>query len=231
MHWHSSDYHPALWHRRLVRASGGGTSSPHVGSGVVIDPGEREGQNSDMFASTSRVANVHGRRWGRGWRPWLLIPKLFCVAVATGGLVSLLVLVFARPVPENAAGWQQESLLITRMYRFVVVPALVGAMLFGLLLAFFHLRAFLRMRWFQVKLVLIAVCVPGLHTFMYRKSMAFKAALVDPPDPAAAAVLRGHLFAGTLAALAFVLTAMILGRIKPRLGQDYGRTFAKQPSL
>ncbi len=180
-----------------------------------------------MAAETGHV-NIHGRRWGRGWRPYLLLPKIVCVGVALGGVVTLLALVFAEPAPGTSAGWLEQARLIRRTYVVVIVPALLGAMLMGAALLWMHGRVLLRMRWLQVKLVLIAVCVPTLHLYMRSRSLAFRATLRDSSDFVAATALRQQLFGGTLAVLAFLLIVLFLGRIKPRLAQGYARTLPRR---
>ena len=47
-------------------------------------------------------------------------------------------------------------------------------------------------------------------------------------DLARAAEIWGDLRFGTLLSIGFAMCLVILGRIKPRLGQDYGRTFGSR---
>ncbi len=171
--------------------------------------------------------NIHGRQWGRGIRPYLLLPKFVCVGIFLGGLVSLMLLELLRPPPRTPAAWAEHADRIRRAYTLVIVPALVGVLLMGLLLASTHFKAFIRMRWFKVKMVTVAVFVPTLHTFMQNRSRALRAAVIDAPDPAAAGAIRQQLVWGTCAVLIFAFCIIVLGRIKPRLGQDYARTFSK----
>jgi uncharacterized membrane protein len=179
------------------------------------------------MAAAREYQNVYGRRFGRGLRPWLLIPKYVCVAVFLGGLVSLLVLGFARPAPADGNEWAADAQIIRQAYPRVIVPALIGALILGVLLALAHPTIFLRMRWLQVKLALILVFVPTLHFFMSRRSVGLRDA-VARQDFATAGLLREQLFRGTLAAAAFALLVILLGRLKPRLGRDYGRTFGRR---
>jgi uncharacterized membrane protein len=172
-------------------------------------------------------ANIHGRKWGRGIRPYLLLPKVLCVAAFFGGLVTILVLAFLRPAPQNTADWLAEADLIRRTYTCVVVPALLAAMIFGAFLLLPVWRALIRMRWLQVKLVVVLLCVPTLHLYMRSRSLQFQAAIRDAQF-GSAELLHHRLAMGTLAAIAFAVLVIFLGRIKPRLGQDYGRTFARR---
>jgi uncharacterized membrane protein len=179
------------------------------------------------MSASGEYRNIHGRKPGRGWRPWLLIPKYSAAAVFLGGLVSLFVLGFLPPAPTTQADWARLSTLIHDAYAFVIVPGLLGALILGLLLALAHPITFIRMRWLQVKLLLLAVFVPTLHVFMSHRSIALRDA-VAREDFAAAATLRKELLGGTLTAIAFALLIIVLGRIKPRLRQEYGRTFGQK---
>ena len=76
-----------------------------------------------------------------------------------------------------------------------------------------------------MKVSLIIMYVPALHLFLRSRSLALRQVLADPaPDLAAADTLRLQTLGGTLAAIVFALAAITLGRVKPRLGQHYGRT-------
>ncbi len=181
--------------------------------------------NPRMTAKT--YTNRHGRKWGRGLRPYLIVPKLFFVAGFLGGLMGTLMIVYAQPVPATPAEWAGHLDLVHRAYSHLIVPCLVGAMLFGLVLLSSHFRAFIRMRWFQVKIFLVAVGVPCLHVYMYDR-MQMLTRFVQEERFVEATAYRGHMASGTVAALAFGLVVLFLGRVKPRLGQDYGRTFGKR---
>lgn len=178
------------------------------------------------MSATRYQQNIYGRRFGRGVRPWLLMPKVVFAAVFLGGLVSLLVLGFLRPRPATAAEWKAQAEIVRLAYMRVIVPGLVGAMATGVLLVIIHGGVLLRMRWLQVKLALIAVFVPTFHIFMAGRSLALREA-VARGDFATALLLREQLFWGTVATLVFALTVILLGRLKPRLGQNYARTFSR----
>ncbi len=172
--------------------------------------------------------NIHGRKAGRGVRPYLIVVKVLSVAAFVGGLISVLVVALTGPPPQDLEAWWAQADLIRRIFLGVIIPGLTVAMVTGVLLFASIWQVMLRMRWFVTKAILVVVCVPSLHVFMHGRSLALRAALnADPPDLTAAETIRSHLLAGTLAALAFAVAAVILGRVKPRLGQDYGRTFAR----
>jgi uncharacterized membrane protein len=179
------------------------------------------------MSANREYQNIHGRRFGRGLRPWLLIPKVLFVAVFFGGLVSLLALGFLQPAPATLAEWAAQVALIRRAYRSVIVPALAGSMISGIALTIVHGGVLLRMRWLQAKLALIILLVPTFHLFMTGRSLALQSA-VDRGDFAAAALLREQLFRWTVATLLFALALILLGRLKPRLGQNYARTFSRR---
>lgn len=180
-------------------------------------------------ASNTSSRNIHGRRPGRGVRPYLIVLKLVSVAMFAGGLTTVLIVVGTTRAPEDVIGWAVQASVMRLIYTRVVVPGLVAALLFGTLLAASMLRVMLRMRWFVVKMMLIAAAVPSLHLFMRSRAVLLHEALRrSPPDLPLAGSLRVQLLLGTSLALAFALSAIILGRVKPRLGQDYGRTFARK---
>lgn len=178
------------------------------------------------MSATPEYQNIYGRKWGRGWRPYLLIPKFIFVACFLGGLITLLVLGFLGSTPKTSAEWAREAEFIRGAYGKVIVPALIATLVAGAVLASAHLRVFLRMRWLQVKLGLIVVCVPALHLFMSGRSAALRHAVAHG-HLASARAIRQQLFHGTLVTLAFALVVVLLGRLKPRLGQKYGRTFSR----
>jgi hypothetical protein len=158
------------------------------------------------------------------------VGKLLGVAAFAGGLATVLLGVFLTASPTAPAGWRQEAELISRIYMRLIVPGLVVAATFGMLLAASIWRVMVRMRWFVVKMALVVVAVPALHVFMRSRLTALHALLAEPiPDLGDAAALRGQLLLGTSVAIAFAVATIILGRVKPRLGQDYGRTFSRAP--
>lgn len=176
--------------------------------------------------AVDKPRNIYGRRPGRGLRPYLIVLKILSVAAFFGGLMVVLIVVLGRPVPRSPASWHDEIALVHRIYTGVIIPGLVAALVFGTPLFASIWRVMLRMRWFAVKMILIAVAVPALHLYMRSRSLAVEALLAQPaPDLQHASALRAQMTAGTVLAIVFAVAAIILGRVKPRLGQDYGRTF------
>jgi len=189
----------------------------------------RSPQRDALQVSPAPIRNVHGRRPGRGLRPYLIVLKLLSVATFFGGLIVLLAGVFARGEPADLAAWRAEAELIRRIHLAAIIPGLAGAFVFGTLLLASIWAVLVRMRWFVTKMMLIALAVPGLHALMRSRLLALEALLARPvPDLQQASLIRDQMTAGTLAAILFAVAAIILGRVKPRLGQDYGRTFARR---
>ena len=40
----------------------------------------------------ANYTNIHGRRGGRGWRPYLLIPKYLAIGANFGGLLAAMII-------------------------------------------------------------------------------------------------------------------------------------------
>lgn len=89
--------------------------------------------------------NRHGRKPGRGLRPWLLIPKILSVAVVLGAFVAVAVLMHTRTA-QNLEQWIALIDMVITLFRYVIVPGVISILLFGLLLLIQHRRVFLRMR-------------------------------------------------------------------------------------
>lgn len=140
--------------------------------------------------------NRHGRKPGRGLRPWLLIPKVLAVCCYFGSLVSMLAVWFA--MPRSSAPPIQPMLLID---NYITIPSLLIAMLLGLALAIHHGPVLLRMRWLQFK-ILLAVSLLFIH---FRLEMSFLSR--TPLKP-------------LILAVAAAMLIIWLGRHKPRLGQN-----------
>lgn len=168
--------------------------------------------------------NIYGRRGGRGLRPYLLMAKIVFVATFLGGLISLLVLVLLPAMPQSDEGRRAYADALHRAFAMVIIPSLVGAMISGISLLASVWRPLIRMRWLQVKAAIIFACVPLLHTFMRHWSQTLQTLVAaEHPDAATLATCRNHIIAGTVAILVFGVLTAILGRVKPRLGQRYGK--------
>lgn len=161
--------------------------------------------------------NRQGRQPGRGLRPWLLIPKVLSLGLLFGGMTSAAVLVHTAQ-PTTPGDWQSLVDNVGTIFIWLIVPAVLATLFFGLLLLLMHPRVFLGRRWLQVKLVVLAISLPVLH-------LSGRHTLHD---------MRRHLSEGSIeelgpllwnltcimdAAVIFVAAAIVIGRHKPRLGQ------------
>jgi uncharacterized membrane protein len=168
--------------------------------------------------------NIFGRKPGRGIRPWLLIPTVISVAIFIGSLTTTCVIWFTSgyehlPVgsPERAATIKQVSMLI----RALVVPALLCVILFGVLLLLQHPRQFLRLRWLVVKLTILVVITPAAHVYLFSCLAMLRETETKGVGNNAASDAFGR---GLIAALIVYVVILILGRLKPRLGQNIAAT-------
>lgn len=161
--------------------------------------------------------NQHGRRPGRGLRPWLLLPKILCVAIALGAATSATVLWCQR----RSAGGLDVIGAMHILLAHVMVPALLGALFFGFLLLLQHPRIFLKQRWLQVKLLLAAAGFPILHLLATHEMDQLRTLLL----PVESTPLRPRLLVILLVALWVMVTLIALGRLKPRLGQNWAKDF------
>lgn len=174
--------------------------------------------------------NRHGRRWGRGARPYLIMLKLIGVAAFLGGLAGVLVIVLAQPAPPTAAGWEMRVAQLRRAFLWLIIPGSTLASLAGLALLASVWQALIRMRWFQVKLTLIVIGLPCLHLYLRDRLMtlAEMSQAGKPPGTTGLAMVDGDLLRGVAAGIALGLGIACLGRVKPRLWQNYGRTFGSK---
>lgn len=170
--------------------------------------------------------NIHGRKPGRGARPWLLLPKLIFVAFYLGGLAATVALWLISRFPalhpsDPKRLWTLN--LVGNLLEFFVVPALLLAIIMGLALLLQMPRLFLRMRWMIVKLISLFLLIPASHFYLSsRLALLRQAFLNDTSDP----TLERQFTWGLLAALAGSTWIVILARLKPRLGQNWARTYA-----
>ena len=167
--------------------------------------------------------NRFGRKGGRGVRPWLLIPKIICVGIYFGALVAMLAIWLASDYPQLPADdprrlWTIQLLRMLALY--VMVPGLLGAIVFGAILFLQHPRTFLRLRWLRVKVVSLLILIPSAHLLASsRLAMLRDAAITGSIDPAAEQQLPLILL-GTIIGSIWII---LLGRMKPRLAQNWAR--------
>ncbi len=159
--------------------------------------------------------NRFGRRQTRGIRPWLLLPKVILIGIVIGSLASALVLwacVRGLASADPRRAW--TIYLLGRIFR-MIVPVLLTTLGLGVALLLQHPRQFIRMRWLIVKLCALAVLLPCAHWFA-----STRLGLMKLGDNPAATTQFGIVVA---IALAGVIVVAVLGRLKPRLGQNWAK--------
>lgn len=177
---------------------------------------------------STAYTNVHGRRWGRGLRPYLLAVKLLGVCGLVGGLAFLAFVQAAGEPGDTVEGWPGRVAEAHRAFGRLILPGLALAAAAGIALWASIWRAMIRMRWFRVKMAVLLIGGPGLHLLLRSTLLELSATVAGDGsiDAGRARTLYATLIAGVALALVWAVGLMILGRIKPRLGQDIGRTLA-----
>jgi len=168
--------------------------------------------------------NVHGRRAGRGIRPWLLVPKSLAVGIFLGTLVTTSGIWFTTQTPTNPTQPVPQLVIeqVSFIFRFLTVPALITAMAFGVMLFLQHPAVFSRLRWWQTKIITLAIGVPAAHFFMSSRLAALRhAATTGTPNSSA----EHQLTLGLLVIVAVTVWLIVLGRLKPQLGQNWTATY------
>ena len=171
------------------------------------------------------AADVHTRRGGRGVRPWLLVPKVVAVALYVGGLAAATFVWVggdynAIPTGDPRRAWLIN--LVGRMMVYLVVPALIVAILLGVLLLLQHPGVFLRMRWLRVKLLLILLVIPFGHFWCRAQTLTLRDPTASLEAHAAAA---RRLTFGLVGTLIGSIGIVVIGRLRPKLGQNWARDY------
>lgn len=165
----------------------------------------------------TEYVNKHGRKPGRGLRPWLLIPKLLSVAALFGGFLAVSVLLHTRD-PATDVQWAELIESVGALFRRLIVPAVFCVVIFGVLLLVQHWRVFLAMRWMRLKLLLLLLALPPLH--LTGRWLIGEARLaLAAGDLERVAELMGRFTLTADLAVAALAMVMVIGRHKPRLGR------------
>ncbi|GAB4186328.1 MAG: hypothetical protein Kow00105_00850 [Phycisphaeraceae bacterium] len=165
----------------------------------------------------SEYVNRHGRKPGRGVRPWILIPKVLSVAALFGGFLAASVLLHTHH-PASLEDWGHLIEMVSTVFRRLIVPAVLLVVVFGVLLLWQHWRVFLTMRWVQLKLVLLLLTVPPLHLTGRWLIGQARDALAGGDLDRVVTLMFWFTVTADLAVLALAVVIFI-GRHKPRLGQ------------
>lgn len=174
-----------------------------------------------MVEAKQEYVNIHGRKGGRGLRPWFLIPKVLCLAIFVGAYVAATVLWFYyRLGYSDGAVWPVRAVSV--VFLRVIVPSLFATLLFGLLLFAQHPKVFITRRWLQTKLV-IAVALIGTHTIARGTFQSIKAVVLDASWQGETAEIEAECARFSICLILGLIGAVLLvflGRYKPRLGQQ-----------
>jgi uncharacterized membrane protein len=178
---------------------------------------------------SDRWINRFGRRGGRGFRPWILLPKVLALGLYTGSVAAALLLWLTSGHDALPVGDPRRLLAINTVSRLVfalAIPALLMTLLLGVGLLLQHWRAFLRMRWMRIKLLSIMVLVPLSHALASSRLSRLREAFAQRADDDAASRQFALALAVALLAAAWVI---VLGRLKPRLGQNPAHSYHPAP--
>jgi hypothetical protein len=114
--------------------------------------------------------------------------------------------------------------------RSIFFPCVFAGLLLtiaaGISLFLQHPRQFSRLRWFRLKVLLLATLIPSLHFWSRGRMEAFDAA-VDAGDLALAAERYDAVGIAFTLALVLMLAVAWIGKHKPRLGEPYGHRRAR----
>lgn len=159
--------------------------------------------------------NQFGRKPGRGWRPWLLIPKSLAVSLLLGGLVASAVYFRQIRLPETAEPTMRDVRRLAILRTIIlctVVPGSTAAVVLGSLLSLMHGRTFLRLRWWQIKTPLAILTMAAAHLWMASRLES----LAEAWNHGQAAVHLQNQFAGGFVVIGILTILLIwLGRHKP----------------
>jgi hypothetical protein len=146
-----------------------------------------------------------------------------------GGLGSLAALGLLGDDPTDRAGWVQLRDTMRAIFWPCVFSGLIVTILAGVALWLRHPREFLRMRWFRLKALLLAVVLPSLHILSRGRVTEFYAA-IDEGRLDTLSALRDRVTTAFAGALLIMLLIAAIGRIKPRLGEAVGRRRPAPPA-
>ncbi|QDU33831.1 hypothetical protein KS4_18890 [Poriferisphaera corsica] len=173
-------------------------------------------------------------------RPFFLIPKIISICAIWGVLAACALLILCAPdfahKTESAYLNAIHQLLtqITQLNNYLIIPALILANVFGLLLFLDEPRIFIRLRWLQAKMLLIILIYPALFAFLSSKLFHARStittALANNSLEFAVGLTQKNLQVINLTiftVLVMTTVIIILGRHKPKLGQNWAQTYAK----
>lgn len=174
-----------------------------------------------------KYRNVHGRKGGRGLRPWLLIPKVLGAGTYFGGLIAAAAVIGG--FYANAGGeatrqqWVDLANTLRAIFVYAAVPGVTIAILCGVALLWHSGWALWRMRWMKVKATVVVLTIPVLHLFMSGR-------LAEVREAGAGGAAMTQFNIGLAAAIVMAGLVIFLGRHKPRLGQGVRPVTRRRPA-
>lgn len=172
-----------------------------------------------MNSAANTPTNQHGRKFGRGLRPYFLLPKIVGIALLVGGMASVCVLLL--DLPREAPLLHEQLERIAHLYQCVIIPGASVATAAGVALLWMHGKALWALRWMKAKVILAALTIPLLHVLSHH--WLEQAEEYAEEAQAALALGAAHkLLLLTLGGLVAMLLLIWLGRHKPRLGEKFG---------
>ena len=169
----------------------------------------------------TEAVNRYGRRKGRGIRPWLLVAKFVGLAGFLGGMAALAALYLLGPHAASVEQWRLLRAAARSIFYPTLFAGLILTVVAGVLLWFQMPRAFWRMRWFRVKVILGVIGLPACHFWARSRTMRIDAAL-EAGEEAAIPGLWTQTGLALLVALVIALVIAAMARNKPRLGERIG---------
>jgi hypothetical protein len=171
----------------------------------------------------TQPVNRHGRKPGRGLRPWLLIPKYLAAGTYFGGIVTVAALFFVAAFERGS--YERLQMPVMAIAYWVILPGALLASAMGVALWLQHPKVFWRMRWFRLKLLLIFALLGPLEMLGYilvinSDTWPRRAKGIDM-DRLVSAAGFGVVLVGLIIVAVVIIT---LGRLKPRLGQPIARS-------
>ncbi|WP_432800173.1 hypothetical protein [Poriferisphaera sp. WC338] len=214
-----------------------------------------------MPAPAKTPRNKHGRKPGRGLRPWLLIPKILCFCLLVGSLAALGLLCLRQvlmpesinidPYPEIVPAQTYLDLTgqIEQLVKYLIIPSATLTIFFGILLLIDAPRIFIKLRWLQIKTLLVIITLPLLHIttrIVYEGYATVLHSNLQQMDLAVSNDLvlavplidtwvadsldRYLLLLGTISLLGVIALAAIIliGRLKPKLWQNWAKAYPRK---
>jgi len=165
-----------------------------------------------------------GRSFRRGTRSYFLVSKIIGITMFLGGSITMFVQIRLHPDLTNLENSMNQAELLKQTFDYVIIPGVIIAVISGILLIVPIFKPITRMRWFQLKAILLILEIPTLHIYMRSQLQALHHKIYKEYDLLEAQLILSQLFIGLAVAVIFAVVLICLGRIKPRLGQQYGRS-------